>query len=220
MTNEKTEKRRRVLDPVERSMEILFGFIMVLTFTCSISAATAGREEIRTMIFGALGCNLAWGIVDGVMYLLDTLAERGRSLKLLRKVQQTRDVGEARLTIADALPPSIASILSPEELHAMQEKLQRLPAASPRARLHKDDFLGALGVLILVFLSTLPMIFPFLLFRDSLRALRFSNGIAIALLFIMGYRLGKYSEGRPLVTGFGMMGIGVGLVAITMALGG
>ena len=220
MTNESTEQRRSVLDPVERSMEILFGFIMVLTFTCSISAASAGREEVRTMIFGALGCNLAWGIVDGVMYLLNTLAERGRGLKLLRGVRQTRDPGQARRTIADALPASIASILSPAELDSIQAKLQRLPEPPRRARLHKDDFLGALGVLILVFLSTLPIVFPFLFVPNTQRALRFSNGIAIALLFIIGYRLGKYSDGRPWITGLGMMGIGVALVAITMALGG
>jgi hypothetical protein len=220
MTSEKSEVRRPVLDPVERSMEILFGFIMVLTFTCSISAASAGKEEIRTMIFGALGCNLAWGIVDGVMYLLNTLAERGRGLKLFKGVRQTFDAEQARRMIADALPPAVASILSPAELDSIQGKLRQLPEPPPRARLHKDDYLGALGVLILVFLSTLPMIFPFAIFQNTLRALRFSNGIAIALLFIMGYRLGKYSDSRPWITGFGMMGIGVGLVAITMALGG
>jgi hypothetical protein len=106
------------------------------------------------------------------------------------------------------------------ELDSIQAKLQRLPEPPARVRLHKDDYLGALGVLILVFLSTLPIVFPFLLFHDTVRALRFSNGIAIALLFIMGYRLGKYSDSRPWITGFGMMGIGVGLVIITMALGG
>jgi VIT1/CCC1 family predicted Fe2+/Mn2+ transporter len=220
MIDENTGKRRRILDPVERSMEILFGLIMVLTFTCSLSAASAGREEIRTMIIAALGCNLAWGIVDGVMYLLNTIAERGRALHLLRGVQQTRDASQAHRTIADALPAAVASILSPAELDSIHGRLRQLPAPPARARLNKDDYLGALGVLILVFLSTLPVIFPFLLFQDTVRALRFSNGIAIALLFIMGYRLGKFSDNRPWITGFGMMGIGVGLVAITMALGG
>lgn len=52
---------KRVLDPMERLSEVLFGLIMVLTFTGSLGAATAGREEIRTMLIGAIGCNLAWG---------------------------------------------------------------------------------------------------------------------------------------------------------------
>ena len=54
---------RRVLTPNERISEVLFGLIMVLTFTGSLSVAEAGREDIRTMLIGALGCNLAWGLI-------------------------------------------------------------------------------------------------------------------------------------------------------------
>jgi len=69
---------RHVLDPVERMSEILFGLIMVLTFTGSLSVATAGHEEVRGLLIGAIGCNLAWGLIDAVMYLLTILVERGR----------------------------------------------------------------------------------------------------------------------------------------------
>ena len=58
-----------MLSPVERHGEILFGLIMALSFTCTLSVAESGRAEVRTMLFAALGCNLAWGIVDAVMYL-------------------------------------------------------------------------------------------------------------------------------------------------------
>ena len=57
---------RLPLEPMERISEILFGLIMVLTYTCSFSVAGAGREEVRTMLVGALGCNLAWGVIDAV----------------------------------------------------------------------------------------------------------------------------------------------------------
>jgi hypothetical protein len=50
---------KRVLDPHERISEVLFGLIMVLTFTGSISIAEAGREDIRAVLIAALGCNLA-----------------------------------------------------------------------------------------------------------------------------------------------------------------
>ena len=56
---------KSVLDPIERISEVLFGLIMVLTFTGSLSVAEAGREDVRVMLLGALGCNLAWGIIDG-----------------------------------------------------------------------------------------------------------------------------------------------------------
>ena len=52
----------RILDPMDRISEVLFGLIMALTFTCTLGVAAA---EVRTMLIGALGCNLAWGIIDG-----------------------------------------------------------------------------------------------------------------------------------------------------------
>lgn len=70
--------RERILDPLSRVSEVLFGLIMALTITCTISAAEAGRNELRTVLFGAIGCNVAWGIVDGAMYLLNVLTTRGR----------------------------------------------------------------------------------------------------------------------------------------------
>jgi len=220
MTNEKTEKRRPVLDPVERIMEILFGLIMVLTFTSSLSAATAGREEVRTMVFAALGCNLAWGIVDGVMYLLNTMAERGRSLRLLNAVRKAKDPAEAHRTIADTLPPILASSINQQELEHLRGHLQQLPEPPSRALLHREDFVGALLVLVIVFASTFPIVIPFMVFQETVRALRVSNAIALILLFAGGYRLGDYAGYRPWLMGICMTGIGVILVLLTLALGG
>lgn len=77
MPQDSAKPFRRVLEPVERLSEVLFGLIMVLTFTGSLSLAAAGREAARTMLIGALGCNLAWGIIDATMYLMSRLSERG-----------------------------------------------------------------------------------------------------------------------------------------------
>jgi len=38
---------------------------MVLTITCSFSIAEADRISIHTMLAAALGCNLAWDLIDG-----------------------------------------------------------------------------------------------------------------------------------------------------------
>src|SRR5262245_55144232 len=63
-----------LLDPIDRVSEILFGLIMVLTFTGSLSVAESGRAEIREMFVGAVGCNLAWGLIDAIFYLMGCLA--------------------------------------------------------------------------------------------------------------------------------------------------
>jgi hypothetical protein len=96
---------KRVLDPIDRVSEVLFGLIMVLTFTGSLSVAESGREDVRAMLIGALGCNIAWGIIDAMLYLMGCLAEKGRGLITLRAVRKAVDPREAQRHIADALPP-------------------------------------------------------------------------------------------------------------------
>ena len=210
---------RRVLEPSERIAEVLFGLIMVLTFTGSLSVA-AGREDVRDMLVGALGCNLAWGIIDGILYLMSSLAERGGGLATFRAVRQARDPKQAQALIAGALPSLIASVLEPDELAAVQRRLQKLPEPPDRARLTATDWSGAFRIFLLVFLSTFPVALPFLFVGDAGLALRVSNGVAIVLMFIVGIAYGRCIGRSPILIGLSMVALGAALVAMTMALGG
>src|SRR5215213_8105903 len=109
MTSERSSKR--VLEPIDRVSEVLFGLIMVLTFTGGLSVAEAGHEDVRTMLIGALGCNLAWGIIDALLYLMQSLAERGRLLMTYQALRKAADPQRERALIAGALPPLVASVL-------------------------------------------------------------------------------------------------------------
>lgn len=220
MAVEKKQSASRVLTPVERFSEILFGVIMVLTFTCSISVAEAGREDIRTMLLGALGCNLAWGLIDAVLYLTNTLAERGRGLVVLRRVHKTGDAREGRSLIAEAMPPLIASVLTDGELESLRERIIGRGVPPARIPVKGEDFRGACGVFLLVFFSTFPIVIPFLVMRDVGLALRVSNGIAIVFLYVLGSRLAHYMGGRPRLMGTAMVLLGAVLVALAIALGG
>src|SRR5215813_1982211 len=104
MSDESIQSSKRVLEPHERIAEVLFGLIMVLTFTGSLSVAEAGREDVRTMLIGALGCNIAWGVIDGVLFLMGCLAERGRNLATLHGVRRASDPAVAHRLIVEALP--------------------------------------------------------------------------------------------------------------------
>jgi VIT1/CCC1 family predicted Fe2+/Mn2+ transporter len=172
------------------------------------------------MLVGALGCNLAWGIIDGVFYVMGCLAERGHDLLTFRAVRREPDPQKAQELISDALPPVVASVLRPAELDTMRQRLKELPEPPDRARLPKEAWLGALGVFLLVFLSTLPVVLPFTFMKDITLALRVSNGIAIAMLFLMGHAFGRMTERRPVWTGFFMVVLGAILVGATIALGG
>lgn len=210
----------RVLDPIDRVSEVLFGLIMVLTFTGSLSVADAGREDVREMLIGALGCNVAWGIIDAMLFLMGILAEKGRGLITLQAVRRSTDPQHAQRVIADALPPVVASTLEPAELETIRQRLARLPEPPARARLDKDDWLGSLGVFLLVFLSTFPVALPFMFMTDVGPALRTSNAIAIVMLFALGFVFGRMTGRHPLLVGIGMVVIGAVLVGMTMALGG
>ena len=220
MPDDPIKSTRRVLEPYDRISEVLFGVIMVLTFTGSLSVATADQAEVRTMLLGALGCNLAWGIIDAVFYLLGSLAEKGRNRMTYLAVRNATDPQQAQRLIADALPSVVASVLQPAELEAVQQRLKGLPEPPKHARLDKADWLGALGVFLLVFVSTFPVAIPFIFMQDAALALRISNLIAIVMLFALGYAFGRYAGRNPWLAGILMVIIGAILVGITTALGG
>lgn len=211
---------RRVLDPMYRVNEVLFGLIMVLTFTGSLSVAQAGRDEIRTMLIGALGCNLAWGLIDGLFYLMGSLADKGQNLMTYIAVRTTNDAQHAQRLIANRLPPVVASILEPAEFESMRQRLQQLPEPPKRASLNKEDWLGAVGIFLLVFLSTFPVVIPFIFMQSVLPAMRVSNAIAIVMMFMTGYSYGRLTGYHPLRVGVAMVVLGAIVVSATIKLGG
>jgi hypothetical protein len=210
----------RVLDPMERISETLFGLIMALTFICSLGVATANNIKVETMLIGALGCNLAWGIVDGGLYLLARINERGSKILTLRAVRQASNPATVRSAIAKALPPELASVLTLDQFELMRQRLQELPESTERPSLTKQDWIGALGLCLLSFAATFPIVVPFIFVSDAKLALRISYAVAIVMLFCCGYVFGHHSGIRPWTAGLAMVAIGGALVSVAVALGG
>jgi len=210
---------KRVLEPQERIAEVLFGLIMVLTFTGSLSVAEAGREDVRTMIVGAVGCNLAWGLIDGVFYLMASLAERGKNLETLRALRRAAPELGTKL-VAGALPPLIASVLEPGELAGIRRRLLELPEPAGAARLCARDWFGATGVALLVFLCTFPVVVPFLVVARTAAAMRLSNAVAVAMLAVTGVAYGRHVGRSPWTSRLLMVVLGGLLVGLTIALCG
>ena len=211
---------QRIVEPGDRIAEAMLGIIMALTFTGTLSVADAGRNDVRAMLIGALGCNLAWGIIDGIIYVMISAAQRGAELQALRVARTTPFAERARRAIADVLPDEVAEVITDDELDNLRERLSRGPAPAAHVQLGPRDLLAGLGVCIIVFCTTLPLAIPFLLFDEVHRAMRWSNGIAILLLFFLGAAYARNVGGRPWRVGLGMVLMGSVLVAITIALGG
>lgn len=211
---------KRFLEPYDRISEVLFGLIMVLTFTGSLSVVSDGRAEVRDMLIGALGCNIAWGIIDAVLYIMGCLSEKGHAIRALRGVQNASSPAVAQQVIADYIPPAVAAAIEPAQYESIRQKLAQLPAPPKSPRLGKDEWLGAGAVFLWVFATTFPVSIPFLFMPEIGSALRTSNAIAVALMFLTGYAFGRVAEYHPWLSGVIMVLFGSALVAMTMALGG
>lgn len=214
------EKNQNALDPIDRISEVLFGLIMVLTFTGSISVGSDGKAEIRELLWAALGCNMAWGIIDAVFYLMGIIFSRGHGLSVIRKLKSSKDNKDSRNLLKDELPVFISAILKPEEIDSLKERLVVLESLPRKKIISSSDLRGAILIFLLVFTCTFPVALPFFFFTDTQFALRFSNGIALAILFFGGISVGKYAGFRPYLTGSILVVLGIILVALTIALGG
>jgi hypothetical protein len=209
-----------VLNPVDRVSEMLFGLLMALTFIGAVSAAESGKEQIHTLFTTALGCNLAWGLVDAVMYLVRTIAERGRMITLVRSVRNAPDAEAGRLFVEQSLSRVAAGLLSAAEIEAVRARIIALPELPARPKLVWLDAVAALKIFAIVVIATFPVVLPFLMIADVTTAKNVSRGIALAMLFFGGLALGRYAGYGSWKTGLTMAGLGTALIVAINALGG
>ena len=208
----------RVIDPIDRVSEVVFGVLMAISFTGTLSVAHAGEAEVRTMIHAALGCNLAWGLADAVMYLVTETTDRLRKQRLLQRLHATRDVREAHRLFSGWLPERVAEGAGNDVLEALHKRFLHLTVQ--RRVLGWRDVGAAFVLFLYVVVATFPVVLPFLLIRETSLALHVSQLLALVTLVVGGAVLGKYAGGSPWSYGFGLGAIGAGLVVAIMALGG
>lgn len=217
---QRPEKQKGLLSPVDRISETLYGVIMALTFTCTMKIAVADNTTVKDMMVAAIGCNIAWGIVDGVMFVMAANSEEGHNLMILRFIQQTKNPSDAIEVISEDLPPTIAGTLKPDDLEGIRKELLKVPIPEQKKGVRSSDIFTAAGIFVYVFISTFPVVIPFAFMHDDRQALRTSNAVAIVMMFICGWLLGRYAGGRPWITGVAMSLIGIILVLIAIIMGG
>ncbi|SFN38736.1 hypothetical protein [Variovorax sp. OV329] len=214
-------QREPVLNPVDRISELIFGLLMAVSFTGAVSVAEAGHAEIRALFVAAVGCNLAWGLVDAVMYLVRTATERGKSLTLLNAVRAAGASPQAGQDLIErSLTRVVSGLVSTAELEAIRLRIVSLPSVPARASLNGRDLLAALAVFLLVVIATFPVVIPFALMDDVGAAKTLSRIIALAMLFFGGFTLGHYAGYGSWRAGIKMAALGTLLVGAIHALGG
>jgi hypothetical protein len=212
------------LDPGSHMGEALFGLIMTLTFTlgADLVIQEQGREGARLMVLGILGCNLAWGLIDGVLYVLDRAFERGRLHRIGYEVRTAPSPLRATQLVAaelDDLLVPLTDARQRDSLYAAIVQRVKSEPIAPRPVTGKD-LLGGLESALLVFACSFPAVLPFLLFDEPGFALRMSNGMLLALLYYLGYRHARHTLTKPWIAGLVFLLAGLFLVAVAIRLGG
>jgi VIT1/CCC1 family predicted Fe2+/Mn2+ transporter len=213
---------RRYLDPSACMAELLFGVIMTLTFTLGAGLVIEeGPDATRELLIGVIGCNIAWGVIDGLLYIFGAMYERGlgyRASSLMAKLGR----GAAAAKLDQHLEDNYGAALSAETRGAVREELiEHLAAMKPaRVKMTKDDAFGALASFILVVLTAVPAVLPFMFFDERMLALRVSNILLVGLISLIGWQWASCINANRGHIALGMAVGGLVLVQITITLGG
>jgi hypothetical protein len=214
----------RHLDPGDALGEVMFGIIMTLTFTVG-ARFFLGEEEFdrAELIIGMVGCNIAWGIIDGVLFIVGTLFFRSQRARFYRTLRDAPDRAQALASVADHFG------LEDEPLAIAQEQRSKLygailefsGSASPApVRVRRDDLRAAFLIFLLVTGAAIPSAIPLFIFDEPGLALRVSNAIQVVLLFIGGYRWGTYTDVSPWKVGLSIAVLGAAMCVLAVFLGG
>jgi VIT1/CCC1 family predicted Fe2+/Mn2+ transporter len=213
----------RYLDPADSLGELLFGLIMSLTFTLG-ARILSQRPDIdpHELVLALIGCNVAWGIIDGVLYLLGSVFSRNMRIQFVRRLKAAKGEAEAMAIIREEFGLEDEPNMSAEDRAAFHRVIFDIMghASTKQARLRYEDIQAAAVIAVLVSLVALPGILPFLFLDDGYLALRLANFIQIVLLFLIGYRWARHTGANPWRTGLGVVALGVTMVLVAIALGG
>jgi hypothetical protein len=86
------------------------------------------------MLVGALGWQSGVGHIDGVLYLMGGLADKGRLVRGLRAARRSASREEAQRILAGLLPDPVAALVEPRDLAAIEERLREMSELQPPAR--------------------------------------------------------------------------------------
>jgi hypothetical protein len=189
--------RRRYLDPATVLGEILFGMIMTLTFTLAASIVVDERlpGASRQMLIAVIGCNLAWGLIDGAIHVLSQVFGRSRLRLLGGSIRRAPTEVDAAEVISEELDDLLRGVTGAADRMALYLRIaanvRSMPPQIDRS-ITKHDLVGGAMTFWIVLASSIPAALPFLLIEDVRSAVRVSIGVLLTLLFATGYSFAQH----------------------------
>jgi hypothetical protein len=211
------------LAPGERLGELLFGLIMTLTFTLGAGAVVGTAEGAsHSLLLATIGCNVAWGVIDGILLILGRIFDRGRLARLGQAIAAATDEQQALKIVAGELDATLVPMTSDEPRVALYRDVVNRVRQSQRRKptVTRADARAALAVFYLVFFASLPAALPYLVIGDPWVALRASNALLIGMLFWVGYHWASYTNFNPRRFAMALTALGLVLVMLAILLGG
>jgi hypothetical protein len=219
------------LDPIDALFTIFYSILFALLFTLSygvliyrgVISSSFASGYAQGLFFTILGAVAAWGIIDGVLYVLGGVLERRERYRLLLYVQASKKEEEAAIAIAYELDSILQPITSDEQRHALYRDIRAyLNQAEPQAvGLKREDVVGGVATLLLSVVAVLPSLLPLLLLPDNTSlAIRISSLVSLIVIFAAGYSWGRHTETNPWKTGFIFSSVCLAMVLVAMLLGG
>ena len=213
----------RSLEPADALAEMTCGLVMVLTILCTAGWYVSGSDEPRrALAFAAFGCCLAWGIIDGFLYVASAVYERGRRGRLIRSVQASdhaRAVDYVRRRVNDAT----GGLLSVQSSTDVAEELIAVAAGiDPPERIttKRADFPPVVGAMVLNVSATILPGIAILLVDDWRDALAVAKTLVVVMMFLTGFLWGRTTRFGGLRSGSAMLVFGVTMVGIAVLFGG
>ncbi|MDH5352089.1 MAG: hypothetical protein OEX78_14850 [Betaproteobacteria bacterium] len=207
------------LSPFERGAEVIFGVLMAISVTAAAEITLGTEVNVRELMLAALGCNLAWGLIDAVIYLLQLQFERQRVHRMVLELRELASEDAFRARVAAEIPPLVAQAMTAESYGFIRGAVQGYAKSRP-AYWSRQEFASAGLICVLVFGSTFPLVVPFLVMDEPWFALRASHAIAVVMLFALGWRLGRWSGAPAFGSGALLATVGVVLAVLCVLLGG
>ena len=219
MSRTKESALDSALSPFERGAETIFGILMAISVTAAAEITAGGQLDVRELLIAALGCNLAWGLIDGTMYLMQQQFERYRNHRLMLELRASASPEEFRARVVEALPPLLGPVFSEDSLGRLRKVVDAYHVRRPPLWSRQELVVAGL-IALLVFGSTFPLVVPFAVMEEAWLALRVSHAVAAVMLFFLGWRIGRWSGVPPLASGALFSLVGVALAVMCVALGG
>lgn len=209
------------LDPASSLVEVLVAIVIALGVISAARIGAFGDIAPGETIAVVLACAVAWGAIDGGLYLVATKMDNGRLDRLGLELRQQPELTdeERRSKVAEVFDGVAAA--GPAELvaPAYDHLAAAMSVARPPRRLSRDDVRGALLIVGWVLLVTAIVVIPLTLPLPPAVAYTSALVVGMVLLFVAGRVWARHTLYRPFRVGLGLAAIGGVMIVLTIALG-